>query len=301
MSAVTKEYSLFILYSEWSLDDLYNWMESNLETDSFSDIHIDRTRSRKETNRTVCLMREDVYDDLVNRGYTRRNRYADFWIQRYQIHDYHHPSNGYSSNMYVSLPKEFNLTVTESRQQLQDKIDTLCKFGVLSAGEVTIKIPLVNRESGEPKGGAFIVFTQSVDPNAIAVSKLYIDNSYWYAPAASSTVNSEKTEVIKHSDSELVKCYWARSIPAKGPAKGPAKSKHSAKPKAPSKAEAKTKSKTEAYPDPVSVKPAAVGKSDDKVSSEKLEELMSTLQQYLTKIDASEVQDAIKSMITMKI
>lgn len=198
-----KQYPVFLIYSQWSIQNLKEFIQKSMRTPNarIGDIHIDRDRSGNETNRTVTLMDENIYEALIEQGYGRRNFNYDFSIARYNLKPYHYPPANYTYNFYIPLPKdEPGITGTKVKQFLNSRLKIFSEFGLIPSNSYSIVVPLVSRETDEPRGTCFVMFNRAQeDPSGVVLAKVLLDNTLWF------------------DDGTLLKCFWAFKRPQQQP------------------------------------------------------------------------------------
>lgn len=190
-------FPVFMIYSNWSLKNIQECL-SNLGNGNVGPLHIDRDRNGEETNRTIGLLDESVYNGAVEAGYTGNSQLS---ISRYQLRKNSYPSREQAYSFFIPLPKNFNLSELECRQQLETRFNQFIAFQLLKAGDFKISVPLVSRDTDHTRGFCFVSFKRSVDHDTIAITKVLLDNTWWFA---ASPVAGEHWR-------ELLRCYWAKS------------------------------------------------------------------------------------------
>ena len=158
----------------------------------------------QDTNRTIVLINEPLYNTLIDLGYDKPVRSpdrpnTDFRIVPYGVRESNLPKEGLKKDLFIRIPKESSFTVQEVHKTIEDKLQPLVNFGVLAANDYRVNIPLrnMNRETGVVSGSCFLSFSPSVTPTQAAQVKAVIDDTYW-------------------SDGETFNCYWARDTKVAG-------------------------------------------------------------------------------------
>jgi len=185
-------YVLAIIYSNWPLSTINEFLASSDSSDGYGLLKIDY-RKGKETNRTICLMSSKFYQQLLAEGYNKRRYNFDFAVSQYQLRQHNYPSEGESSNLFVPLPKE--MLASECRRYLEEKLSEMCSFGLLNDDDYKLNIPTSSRQSDLHKGSAFLTFKKEVNVDVIASVKILLHDSVW---------NMETEQ------KELAQCYWAK-------------------------------------------------------------------------------------------
>jgi hypothetical protein len=191
--------SVYVIYSRWILNDIRELLSSYTEPSRIGLMHVDRDRDGRETNRTLCLLDESVFEALVKDGYDKN---PEFSIRKYVLRPNSYPPRGRSYSFFIPLPRTFSLSEEEVRRQIEEKMQQLVKFSILADGDYMIKV----LQSGEKtsSGGSgrrfcFISFKKEVTHDAIALAKVAIDNTWWFLETDPN--NRQR---------ELFKCYWSR-------------------------------------------------------------------------------------------
>ena len=184
-----------MIYSNWSLasieEKLYEYT-----ADEFSMCRVVRFKG-EETDRTLCLMRVTLLNRLIDEGFDRRRRELDFSCAELRLGVYNFPKSGESKNLFISLPKD--LSSSECRSQLSQKLDNFTKFGLCSAEDMKLNLIVSSRDSNTHSGTAFITFKKETPVEIIACVKILLHDSWLLTSTGE-----------RHS---LLQCYWARERP----------------------------------------------------------------------------------------
>lgn len=191
MTDSPKSYKLAVIYSNWALPAIADFINSESET-GYGPMKIDRNKGM-ETNRTLCLFTENLFNSMMNK-YGKRDQNLDFVMSEYKLRDHNFPRQGEVNNLFIPLPTQ--LTATECHQQLEQKLDGLYQMNVVQVTNVKLHIPLKSREHDKHNGLAFLTFSNTT-LNDVAVVKLMLNDTWW--------TNEADTEW-----STLMKCYWAK-------------------------------------------------------------------------------------------
>lgn len=193
-----------MIYSQSSLSDLEDiFMNYGDEGQHHGPLKIIRARDEsgrwRDTNRTIALVDEFLFDALVKDGLYKPARTPgrpnwDFRIVPYEVRESNLPKEGFKKDLFIRLPKNITLSTKEVEETIAAKMEPLVKFGVLGEKQWSIKIPLRNksRESGEAHSSCFLAFTNDVPDQTAAMVKAVIDDTYW------------------GSHDETFHCFWAR-------------------------------------------------------------------------------------------
>lgn len=181
------EYPVFLVHSNWTLKRIRDFL-SGFGNGNIGSLHIDRERNGNETNRTICLMDESIFEGLNKGGYSRSK---DFSINRYELRQNCYPSKTHAYSFYIPVPAF--LSEQELNAQLDGKFGELVKFGILKTEDYKFRFP-------EGKSFCFVTFDRNVDHDTIAIIKVCVDNTWWYSSESPDT-------------SELMRCFWGRRRP----------------------------------------------------------------------------------------
>ena len=191
------KYAVVIVFSSWLLEDICAFLENELGAtdEQIGLIRIDRVKDGdqyKETNRTILLLDRCLLDTAAKMGYTQYNR--NFKMAEYEVREHNLPRKGSSRNFYIPLPKE--LSGSDARAQIQNKLDVLMRFGMFPRSRPRLNIPLVSRETGGThKNMAFVSFSKDTPVETIALARILIHDTRLYTA---------------EEEFGLMKCFWAR-------------------------------------------------------------------------------------------
>jgi len=197
-----KKYAVVIVFSSWLLRDICSFLENELGAtdEQIGLIRIDRVKDGdqyKETNRTILLLDRCLLEAAKKMGYTQYNR--NFKMAEYEVREHSLPRKGSSRNFYIPLPKE--LSGSDARAQIQNKLDVLVRFGMFPLSRPRLNIPLESRETGTHKNMAFVSFSKDTPVETIALARILIHDTRLYS---------------SEEEFGLMKCFWARENKNKG-------------------------------------------------------------------------------------
>lgn len=184
---------LYIIYSKWSLTRI------DKELSLYGGIGLLRIicDGGKETNRTLALLEDDVYDKLSDKGYTNKKTSKGFNIAKFNEKALDLPSKGFTKNLFVCVPEIFRKDDMKTIDIIDDKLKHLVEWDVLPKDSWYVNAVLKSREKGAISSGCFIVFDNEIELLTIAKVKILITDNYW--PAVSEDIEREQ-----------FKCLWAR-------------------------------------------------------------------------------------------
>lgn len=183
---------LYIIYSKWSLSRI------DKQIKLFGKIGLLRIicDGGKETNRTLALLENDVYDRLCEKGYDNKKGNRGFSISRFNEKALDLPQKGCSRNLFIPVPEVFRKDDMKTIDIIDDKLKHLVEWEVLSENSWHVNALLESREKGAISSGCFIVFDSTVELVTIAKVKLLITDNFW--PLVSEDLEREQ-----------FKCLWA--------------------------------------------------------------------------------------------
>jgi hypothetical protein len=161
-------------------------------------------RSRGEqTDRTISVMGDEVYQELVKDGKKKNGRQRRFNLDDFQIRPYHlaesqRPKKRDMRHLMVCLPKV--LSRIECDKQLRHHMTDLVNFGVVSADAYQIAIPFESRENDNHVGRAFLVFADHVNIWDIVITHATLRETIW---------TTKKNNPLS-GDSRWRHCFWAK-------------------------------------------------------------------------------------------
>lgn len=251
-------YAIVLVFSAWPLRQLCQFLQEELGAtpEDLGVVRIDRLRKRsndgvyyQETNRTIMLVQRSILNAAEVKGLTAGQRGLDFKMTEYEVREHNLPKEGYTRNFFIPLPKD--LSADDVQNQLQNKLDVLCRFEMFSEEEKPrLKIPVESRETGSHRGRAFVTFGRDTPIEVIALARVLLHLTRLY-------LDEEKHQ--------LMECYWAKERPKRSPRQDnskprPGKNKRPAMPS--KKGQGKTQTKTEKpKPKPVVVKALPAGEN----------------------------------------
>jgi len=193
LSTKDSKTGLYIIYSRWSLCRI------DRELSFYGKIGLLRIicEAGKETNRTLALLENEVYDKLSEKGYTDKKSNKGFNIARFNQKAFDLPSKGFTKNLFIYVPEVFRKNDVETIDIIDEKLTHLVGWEVLPKDSWHVNTVLKSREKGAISSGCFIVFDNDVEIIAIAKAKLLITDTFW-------------PKVADDLEREPFKCLWAK-------------------------------------------------------------------------------------------
>ena len=184
---------IYIIYSNWSIEKITQFLD-NIQSNGIGLLKILYDSNGNETNRTIAVIKEELYNQLVTMGYNTFSYSVDFKIKKYSLGSYLLPPADKSNNLFIPTIKQ--VTETYVTGIIDDKLKTLANVGIIEPNTWVIKCPKISRDTGIVKQGCFIFF-KNVPIHNIATVRFLINNTFW-------NENEEK----KYDN--MIKCHWAK-------------------------------------------------------------------------------------------
>jgi hypothetical protein len=191
---VIENYPIYIIYSSWSLATIKNFL-LNLMPDSVSIMKIIYDAMYNETNKTIVVLKEELYNLLIQQGYGVSRFEIDFKIKKYKFNENILPSGDKTNNLFIPIIKKTTESIVTSI--INQKLDELALFKIIPEKSWRLKCPINSRENGHVKLGCFIFFRNDITVYNISIVKFLLNNTHW--------VDNEDTKY-----DNTIKCYWAR-------------------------------------------------------------------------------------------
>ena len=190
----SKPYQLCSVISSLSLTTLSETF-STFGDGKIGPLKVVKNQKGQETNRTIALVSISVYESLIYAGYDKKT--GEIFVAPYQIKEKDLPAEGFTPDIYINLPTDFYLSGNQARQQLLLLLSQINSYGIVPPESFIIQVPLISRETDQPKGYCFVRFQPAVDRKLILVIKLALSGSVWY---------SITSRIIW----EQIRCSWSR-------------------------------------------------------------------------------------------
>lgn len=190
---IIENYPIYIIYSSWSLNTIKEFLISFLP-DSVSFMKIIYDSQSNETNKTIVVLKEQLYNILIQKGYGVNRFEIDFKIKKYNFNDNILPSEGNTINLFIPINKKTTDSIVTGI--INAKLEELSDFNIIPKKSWRIKCPVNSRETGQVKLGCFIFFKDEISVYNISVVKFLLNNTYW--------INNEDNKY-----DNIIKCCWA--------------------------------------------------------------------------------------------
>ena len=189
-----EQFNIYIIYSSYSIETMLKFLDSFMPNAvGLTKIIMDSLLN--ETNKTIVVMKPELYDLLIENGYGVTRFEIDFKIKKYKFNENILPPLDKSSNLFIPIIKQTTETVVNT--VINKKLDLLAEFNIIPKNSWRIKCPLNSRENGFIKLGCFIFFKSEISLYTIGVVKFLLNNTHW-------DINGEN----KYDNT--IKCYWAK-------------------------------------------------------------------------------------------
>ena len=177
-------YTIAIVFSNWALPKVYDFMTDYLNARKEElgmgkvERYKDKNGEMKDSNRTILLMKQSLFDRAIEAGLDLQQPDLDFKIAEFIITDKYYPSEKQTHNLFIQIPK--NLSSTECEILIKEKMDVFSKFCLINNTDYSIRIPLNSRITGEHRGFALLNFKDNVDIRTRVYIKVLLHNSFLY-------------------------------------------------------------------------------------------------------------------------
>lgn len=179
------EFILTMVFSHWTLSKIVTFLTDYLDLSpgELGPCKIERYRNKRtglfcDSNRTLVLMKYDTYMKALEAGLDKSEGPHDLRIDRYRYKESQHPEEGYSSDLYLVVPKQIHFS--EIEKALDVKLLEMVKSGLLKRSEYRLEIPVTSRIVGETQGYAKIVFAKPVLETKRLTIKLLLHDCFIY-------------------------------------------------------------------------------------------------------------------------
>lgn len=188
-----------VIHSGWCLTDLDDFLAGYGDVPFLKIVH---DKGGKETNRTITIISQVMYQTLCDHGYgdarvETKTPKRGFRITPYVLHPGNLPGADKTSALFVPIPKELNSNAGFLRADVVDKLEHIAECGMIVSGSWNINLPIKSRETGEVTG-CFIMFNRDVPIETVAKIRVLITDTYWSARA-------------EDKPRHIFRCFWARS------------------------------------------------------------------------------------------
>jgi len=194
-----RSFPVYMIYSKWSLLQLDNFLKD------FGDVGFLRIvydNDSKETDRTIAILSDDVYNTLCDEGYGdtkqgSRSYGRGFRITPFVLKENNFPGEGRTKTLFVPVPKTLGSDDSQVIATVVDKLKHLSEWGIIEDNSWSVNVPLKSRERGGVRGGCFVSFKRDIPLECIAMVRILLTDTYW----------PEQTDTEERS---VFRCFWAR-------------------------------------------------------------------------------------------
>lgn len=191
---MNESYNVFICYSSWSIETLLNFLNGYMQN-AVGLTKIIKDFCDNETNKTIVVMKPELYDILLQHGYGVTRFEIDFKIKKYKFNENILPPADKSCNLFIPITKKTTETIVNSI--INKKLEILAEFDIIPKKSWRIKCPINSRENGFIKLGCFIFFKSEISLYNIGIVKFLLNNTHW-------------DEEGDNKYNNIIKCYWAK-------------------------------------------------------------------------------------------
>jgi len=173
---------LAIIFSNWTLEKIFNFLKDylNAKDGEIALGNVERQKIGKEmkdTNRTLILMKESLFDRAMEEKLNMKQPNLDFLIADFIMGAKYFPLKSQSSDFYIKIP---DLPLSDIEILIQEKMSVFIRYGLINNGDYKLIIPLKSRITGQHRNFAIIKFQDNVDISTRSYIKALINNSLLY-------------------------------------------------------------------------------------------------------------------------
>lgn len=188
------KFPVYMLHSHWSLSQMDTFLAGYGDV-GFLRIVYDN--EGKETDRTIAILPDAVYDGLCKDGYDRRQYGRGIKVSEFLLNESNYPGEGRTKTLFVPVPKNLGSDDGQVIAAVVGKLEHLAEWGIVPSGSWSVNVPLKSREKGGVRSGCFISFKREVSLDAIAMTRVLLTDTYW-------------PEVDEAGERPVFRCFWAR-------------------------------------------------------------------------------------------
>ena len=177
-------YVVALVFSNWTIGKIHNFLEDYLDARkcdiglSKIERYRDRRGEMKDSNRTLLLLKREIYEKALQSGLDMQQPNLDFKISEFTLLHKHLPFEGYISNLFIRFPP--TVPTSDCETLIKEKMDSLVSFGLLGEQDYSMKIPLNSRITGENRGFAICNFSENVDVKTRALIRALLNDSFLF-------------------------------------------------------------------------------------------------------------------------
>lgn len=187
-------FPVFMIHSSWSLEQLDAFLANRGDV-GFLRIVYDN--EGKETDRTIAILPELLYDALCKEGFDRRQYGRGFKISQFLLNDSNMPGEGRTKTLFVPVPKNMSESDGQVIAAVVGKLDHLSEWGIIPPNSWSVNVPLKSREKGGVRSGCFVSFKREVELERVAMTRVLLTDTYW-------------PETEGNTERPVFRCFWAR-------------------------------------------------------------------------------------------
>lgn len=184
-------YPFYVISSDESIRSIYDDILAEYEkapnTDELKKIALVRCiwLKGKETNYTLCVIDEDVYDQILDTN--------SMDIEKCRVSKHNAPSEDETQNLFIPLPGD--LSLSQCRKIIDSMMSDLMLYKMWKPVDFTIVYPGKSRTDDLHTGKCFIYFKNKEESiEKIALTRMFIGGRMW-----------------KNTTREI-KCHWMSSF-----------------------------------------------------------------------------------------
>jgi hypothetical protein len=166
----------------------------------------------QETDRTIVVTTPEAYQGLLDAGYGDRKKSRNFRIEPFVLTDRHFPGQGQLRTLFVPVPDSWSNDSTGVEEVINNKLEYLADWGIISSKSWTLTVPLKSRATGEARG-CYIKFDNNVSLAARAMTRLLLTDTLWPEQEGEQPFVGKKGKgntLFNKFNRAVFLCYWTR-------------------------------------------------------------------------------------------
>jgi hypothetical protein len=160
-------HEFYFILSRWTIETIFKYINDNGLSTDHCFVRVIHDKSGRETNRNIAFLPKEAESKL-----------PELEVNSYKFQDHLLFREGFTQNFYVPFPKKLDISISDCRHILSQKLQSFVKTGWLKDDQFTIQIPFKSRQFGTLQGAMFVLF-HDVDPKVLAMIRFVIDYSSW--------------------------------------------------------------------------------------------------------------------------
>lgn len=172
-----------IIFSHWTLQKILDFFKDYLDAKEWEigTAKVERFKKDdiiKDSNKTLILMRESLFNRAIESGLNMRQPKLDFLMCEFVLSGKYLPSYKYSPDLYIRIPS--NLPISDIEILIHEKMNVFINFELITDKGYSLFIPLKSRITGEHRNFAIMKFNEDIEMSTRAYIKALMQDSIFY-------------------------------------------------------------------------------------------------------------------------